>query len=118
MEPSLQALRPADVMIYIRVRNGVGIQQKHIREGLCARCSQQPQSEAHLLWECTGTLANRIAFQAATRLVAPRSWLQLAALPPRLAFHYLLGAGSKTAPATEWVMFQKEAVRLVSEIFS
>ena len=117
MERTLLHLPPADVITYIRVRNGAGISENHIRDDKCAMCRQQTQSEAHMLWMCESTKTDRLTFCETATQMAPQAMRGLTTLPPRQAFHYLMGAGAKEISEMEWEKFQRAAVTFVSRVF-
>jgi hypothetical protein len=117
MEKSLQTILPTAVTVYIRVRNGAGLQAHHSDSGMCALCHRHPQSEAHLLWACAHTRQPRLQFLDEAKTQSPRALALLLPLHPETAFHYLMGAGASTNPENEWLLFQRAAVNFVVQVF-
>ena len=117
LDSSLLKMRPSLVTTYVRVRNGVGIEDRHMEGSTCSYCKTDPQSELHLLWVCSGTTEARTTFIRAIQHEAPRvaeKMLKLTAIP---MFHFMMGAGAKETGEDEWEIFQAKAVEFVSEAF-
>jgi hypothetical protein len=113
MEPSLIHLPPLDVMVYLSVRNGDSLRPQHTAAGLCAHCKRQPQSVLHLLQACPTLETLRNKFYHDARQSSPQAVYQLQLLPPKDAYHFIMGAGRNKSPAQEWDGFQKAAVQYV-----
>ena len=117
MEPSLLLLPPATVTTYVQVRNGAGIEGRHIEEGKCVYCRTHLQSTHHLLWACEETKKERSTFIEEVKRTAPRATRAMMALDMEPAFHFLMGAGAKTTNTEEWKTFQRRAAQFVLETF-
>ena len=55
MEESLLCLQPNKVSVYLRARNGVGLEGHTDESGACKKCGTHVQWAMHLMIECQGT---------------------------------------------------------------
>ena len=117
MEESLLCLQPNKVSVYLRARNGVGLEGHTDESGACKKCGTHVQWAMHLMIECQGTQMLRDRFDTETGRTDPRLGAMVRALGVESKFHFLMGAGAATMSAQAWQHFQTRAVDLVFQVY-